>query len=106
MPRDLYQHLLATTLSATPGRAAVLCLCADWCGVCREYRALFEAAAAVHPQLAFRWMDVEDEADALDELDVETFPTLVIGNATQLHFAGPTLPNEGALNQLLRHLAA
>ena len=104
MHRDLYLHLLAQTLSAQPHQAAVLCLCAEWCGVCREYRAWFDAAAAAHPHLAFRWIDVEDEADALDDLDIDTFPTLVMGDAAHLRFAGPTLPTEGALRQLLRQL--
>lgn len=105
MHRDLFLRLVADTLaSAPPRQAAVLCLCAQWCGVCREYAALFERMAAAHPQLVFRWIDVEDEADALDDLDIETFPTLVIGDASQLHFAGPTLPTEAALGQLLRRV--
>ena len=39
----------------------VVCLCAGWCGVCREYRAVFDALAAAHPQVRFDWVDVEDE---------------------------------------------
>ena len=48
---------------------------------------------------------MEDEADALDDLDVETFPTLVIGSARALHFAGPVAPLAGALARLIRPLA-
>ena len=109
MTDPVYRQLLDQTLAA-PGDAAatagaVICLCAEWCGVCREFRSAFEQAARAHPQLRFRWLDVEDEADALDDLDVETFPTLVIGSATTLHFAGPTLPQAAQLERLLRPLA-
>jgi hypothetical protein len=39
----------------------VVCLCAEWCGVCRDYRHSFEqvklAIAADHPQAQFVWLD-------------------------------------------------
>ena len=53
----------------------VTCLCAAWCGVCRDYRATFERLAAEHPGVAFRWSDIEEDEDEA-EVDVETFPTL------------------------------
>ena len=40
----------------------VACLCADWCGVCRDYRARFEQMQARFPDTQFLWIDVEDEA--------------------------------------------
>lgn len=105
------QALLAATLAAhaphspdAPAPLAVLSLCAAWCGTCREWRAVFDAAARAHPALAFRWVDVEDEADALGELDVETFPTLVIGDARGPRFHGPVLPQPGQIERLLRTL--
>lgn len=112
------QALLAATLAAhlphspdspapdshAPAPLAVLCLCAAWCGACREWRAVFDAAARAHPALAFRWVDVEDEADALGELDVDTFPTLVIGDARGPRFHGPVLPQPGQIERLLRTL--
>jgi len=60
----------------------VVCLCADWCDVCSNYRSSFEQVqAAVRqdlPQARFIWLDIEDEADLLHPLDVEDFPTLLI----------------------------
>ena len=117
----LHRHLAAAQASAAasapaaqPAAAhhpaaptqAVLCLCAEWCGVCREFRAAFDAARARHPEWLFRWIDVEDPAEQLDELDIETFPTLVLGTATHTVFAGPVLPQPGALERHLRLLSA
>jgi len=90
--------LLAATLAATPSAGAVICLCAAWCGTCRAFEPGFRQAALAHPGLAFRWLDVEDEADALGDLDIETFPSLVIGAAA----AGtdrPPAAQPGLVNQ-------
>jgi len=84
----------------------VVCLCAAWCGVCRDWRPLFDAAAASHPGLRFEWVDVEDEAEALGEVDIETFPTLLIARAGQPRFFGPLPPSQAQLERLLASLQA
>jgi thiol-disulfide isomerase/thioredoxin len=101
----LLQRLLAHKLSASNATVAALCLCAQWCGVCRDFRQIFEAAKAIHPHMLLEFVDVEDEADLLDELDIDTFPTLVLGTAERIVFAGPILPQAGTLERHLRLLA-
>ena len=101
--------LLSDTLNgaAAPAGAAgaVICLCAQWCGTCREFAIGFQQAAQAHPVLVFRWVDVEDEAAAVGDLDVETFPTLVIGAADGgVRFAGPVLPQAAQIPRLLKSL--
>lgn len=100
------QTLLAQTLAAhaaeRPAPLAVLCLCAAWCDTCRQWQATFEAAARARPDLAFRWIDIEDEADALGDVDVQDFPTLLIGTASATLFYGPVLPQAGQIERLLR----
>lgn len=87
----------------------VVCLCADWCGVCRDYRAVFEHVAhslqSAHPQFRFAWVDVEDEAGLIGDLDVETFPTVLIANADGTRFIGPVTPQAHVLQRLLESLA-
>jgi thioredoxin 1 len=82
----------------------VVCLCADWCGTCREYRALFDALAAAHPEARFEWVDVEDDEAIAGDLDVETFPTLLIADGRQARFLGPLLPQAAVLERLLASL--
>ena len=99
------QALLADTLAAAPAEGAVIGLCAAWCGTCRDFEPGFRQAASEHPQLSFRWLDIEDEADALGELDIETFPTLVIGGRDgTVRFAGPVLPQPAQIGRLLQSL--
>ena len=55
---------------ALPASVLVVCLCAEWCGVCRDYRSRFALVQSKFPQARFLWIDVEDEADLLRPLDV------------------------------------
>jgi thioredoxin 1 len=70
----------------------VACLCAQWCGTCRDYRATFEQLQAARPGHHYQWIDIEDEADLVGDVDVETFPTLLVAQGGRVLFAGPVLP--------------
>ena len=84
----------------------VACLCAQWCGVCRDWRAAFEEQARAHPQLAFAWVDIEDEADAMGDVDIETFPTLLVARGHEALFLGPIPPSGAGLARLVATLQA
>lgn len=66
--------------AATPEGWWAVCLCAAWCGTCGIYRPLFNELARAHPDVRFEWVDIEDESDLAGDLDVETFPTLLIAD--------------------------
>ena len=79
----------------------VACLCAQWCGTCREYQPLFDQLAAQLPQARFTWVDVETHDDLLGDLDIENFPTLLIADAQgQARFAGTVLPHAETLQRM------
>ena len=90
---------------ANPTAWTVTCLCAAWCGVCRDYQPTFERLALEYPGVVFRWSDVEEDEDTADA-DVETFPTLRIVQGGALRFFGPVLPQAHHLTTLLRGLMA
>ena len=77
----------------------VACLCAAWCGTCRDYREGFQALAERFPNTRFLWLDVEDDADILDDYDVENFPTLLIQRHDSVLFFGPMLPHHEILQR-------
>jgi thiol-disulfide isomerase/thioredoxin len=85
-----------------PSRVVAACLCAQWCSSCREYRATFERVAAAFPEVRFLWIDVEDEEDLVGRVDVDNFPTLLIGTDTGPSFFGPLMPQEEVLARLVR----
>jgi thiol-disulfide isomerase/thioredoxin len=80
----------------------VACLCAAWCGTCSSYRAAFDALAARHPDKTFVWIDIEDQADVVGDLDVENFPTLLLQRRDKVAFFGTMLPDPNLADRLVQ----
>jgi thioredoxin-like negative regulator of GroEL len=80
----------------------VACLCAAWCDVCKQYRSGFDALAALHPDQQFVWIDIEDQADLVGELDVENFPTILMQRGDTVAFFGTMLPEPRQVSRLLQ----
>jgi thioredoxin-like negative regulator of GroEL len=83
------------------GQWVVACLCAGWCDVCKQYRAGFEALAAEFPEHQFVWIDIEDQADLVGDLDVENFPTILMQRGDLVAFYGTMLPEPRQVARLL-----
>jgi len=80
----------------------VACLCAAWCRTCTDYASTFEAlAAGFGAATQFVWVDIEDDAERLGDVDVVDFPTLLIARGARVLFFGPVLPHVQAAQQLV-----
>ena len=95
IPADL-QHLLAKH------DTLIACLCADWCDVCKTYRPKFELLARQFPELLFIWVDIEDQASLVDDLEIDNFPTLLIQQRETVSFYGVMRPDTVQLERLIR----
>lgn len=84
----------------------VACLCAGWCRVCDDYHATFAALREQNPGYRFIWVDIEDDAELVGDLEVETFPTLLVGVGETLHFIGPVTPQLSTAQRLLASAGA
>lgn len=97
----------AAVAAAISGDAlTVACLCAAWCGTCSSYRATFEELALRHPDKTFVWIDIEDQADIVGDLDVENFPTLLVQRGDMVGFFGTMLPDGAVADRLVQAQAA
>lgn len=104
----MHSHTLAPDNRASIAAALasdrwiVACLCAAWCGTCSSYRRAFEALAGQHPDKHFVWIDIEDQAEVVGELDVDNFPTLLIQRHDVVAFFGTVLPDPALAERLLQ----
>jgi thioredoxin 1 len=96
--RELISELIS---SLDADRWIVACLCADWCDVCKQYQSAFHGLADAAAEACFVWIDIEDHADLVGDLDVENFPTLLIQRGDKVYFFGAVLPDIGIADRLV-----
>lgn len=88
-----------------PPRLWLACLCAGWCRTCDGYRPVLDAVAAEFAgaaALRVRWIDIEDEAELVDEIDIQTFPTVAVVADDAVRFFGVLTPQPETLRRVLR----
>ena len=59
------------------------------------------AVVAEFEGVGLRWIDIEDEAALLGDLDIETFPTLLLHTRGEVLFGGLVEPQPQRLRRLL-----
>jgi thiol-disulfide isomerase/thioredoxin len=80
---------------------SVVCLCAEWCGTCREYRPGFERLTDHFPGAKFVWRDIEENAERLGNLEIENFPTILVRRREWVLFFGVMPPQTEHLRRLI-----
>jgi thioredoxin 1 len=79
---------------------------AAWCGPCRVFAPVFEAAAERHPDVVFGKVDTEAEPGLAAAFDVRAIPTLMVLRDGVLLAAQPGALPAAALDGLLEKVRA
>ena len=87
--------------TAVPPALTVVVLCAAWCDTCRAFRPVIERLAEAHRDAQFMWLDVEDHAALVGDIDVENFPTLAAFRGDVPVFFGVCLPQQSVISTLI-----
>lgn len=74
---------------------------AAWCGPCRHFAPVFEAASEKHPDHVFAKVDTEAEQDLAGRLGITSIPTLMIFRDGVLLYAQPGALPGSALEDLI-----
>lgn len=91
------------TLVTSAQNLHIICLCAKWCVICREFEPTFQRLATDHPEHRWQSLDIEDHEALLADIDIKNFPTLVILNRDkQICFAGTIEPRADGLERLVQ----
>jgi hypothetical protein len=83
--------------SEESGAIKILVVCADWCSVCRSYKVILNDLSGFD----INWIDINDFESLTDEIEIETFPSVIIFDETDILFFGPIEPNKNSLTSLL-----
>jgi thioredoxin 1 len=74
---------------------------AEWCGPCRAFAPVFEAASEAHPDITFAKVDTEAEQALSGAAGIRSIPTLMAFRDGVLVFAQPGALPAPALEQVI-----
>ncbi len=77
---------------------------ASWCGPCRAFAPVFEAAAARHPDVVFAKVDTQAEQGLAAAFQIRAIPTLMVLRDGILLMAQPGALPAKALDQLIEQV--
>jgi thioredoxin 1 len=92
---------MITVPPSAPEKLVIACLCAQWCRTCDDYLPLFQGLRATFPDAQLHWIDIEDDADLVEPIEVDNFPTLLIASHGQVQFFGVVTPHLDTLKRLI-----
>ena|SRR5512146_3200646 len=75
---------------------------ASWCGPCRMFAPVFQAASDKHPDITFGKVDAEDQAALAGAAQITSIPTLMAFRDGILVFSQPGALPAAALDQVIR----
>ncbi len=75
---------------------------ASWCGPCRMFAPVFEAASGKHPDITFGKVDTEDQLALSAAAYITSIPTLMAFRDGILVFSQPGALPTAALEQLIQ----
>jgi thioredoxin 1 len=79
---------------------------AEWCGPCRMFGPIFEAASEKYPEITFGKVDTEAEQLLANEAGISSIPTLMVFRDGILLYNNPgALPAE-ALDEIITAVSA
>jgi thioredoxin 1 len=79
---------------------------ASWCGPCRAFAPVFEAAAEEHPDIVFGKVDTEAQQNLAAAAQIRSIPTLMVFRDGILVFAQPGALSGAVLGDLIGQVRA
>lgn len=75
---------------------------ASWCGPCRQFAPVFEAASEKHPDVVFGKIDTEDQQQLAAAAQITSIPTLMAFRDGVLVYSQPGALPAAGLEQIIQ----
>jgi len=79
---------------------------APWCGPCKSFAPIFEAADTAHPDVTFVKINTEEEQELAAHFQIRSIPTLMVFREKVGVFSQAGVLPESALSDLLSQVKA
>ena len=79
---------------------------ASWCGPCRTFKPIFEAAAEAHPEMTFASCNTEEQQELATAFSIRSIPTLMVFREKVLLYSQPGMLPAEALEELIGKVKA
>ena len=77
---------------------------APWCGPCRAFAPIYEAAAEKHPGIVFAKVNTEEEQGLAAAFNIRSIPTLMVFRERVILFSQPGSLPASTLDQLIEQV--
>ncbi len=74
---------------------------APWCGPCRTFAPIFEAASEKFPDIIFSKVNTEQQREIAAHFSIRSIPTIMVFRDAMLVFAQPGVIPENAIGELI-----
>lgn len=101
---DLNKHTFQEAIQGS--KPLIVDFWAPWCGPCRNFAPVFEAAAGKHDEVTFAKVNTEDQQELATGMGIRSIPTLMVFREQVLLFSQPGALSASQLDELITQVKA